>query len=1163
MRSSLLLPLLWVLIGGLSATLTETALAQLHHTETILESDGLPSPDVKSITQDSLGRMWIATRGGLAFHNGLTWESIDLDSLGIDPSQGLLQVDHQGQVWALMSGNKPALLRHVSSRWEAVPLPPGLTGSYREFSGFLLSEANGQTVVALFQKPNIVHVSTADGWQQIPLADNGVLKVTALNTFAGDFILAAPQGVFAVPATDPMTMKPLSGLAQAGTVESLCPNRLDNSLWMAGSDWIGKFADGHFSLLLPPQGQVFPCFVDSPIRICQTDDFGGMYLSGGYCTQYFHPTIGQEAAVSATEFLDAGAKTLFLDREQVLWQGTANGITKIISRHLTGFTRGHGLLSNEMTALLRRKDGTLVIGHNNGLTLWNNEIVTIPFPDPDLRDRVLDLAEDSRGNVWIAGRQRGLGKLSADGSLQWWALDSEMPNYFSSVLVDEQDRVWITAGNKLLIREKGDISEVSLPTIVEKNIYMRRLIKGRDGSIIIATGNRGVITIKGDKVQQWTTGLKDRGNSVYDVLETPEGLVWAATRNGLYQLDGGRLARPADSRFFVDRPVYFLEIDQQDRLWLGTDNGVVRISESRVDHFTVENGLIGRETNRCASLLDPDGRMWVGTESGLTVFNDLFENHNPLPPLVSLSRLEAGGKSFPLFPGSGNIALANQSENLVFQYAVFSTRESKRLQVRTKLDGFDSDWVQQPSAGEQVARYSHLPPGTYRFHVQAAGPGQPWSEVQSSPEIVLPAPVWQRAWFLILVAISVLAIISFPIVFFLQRRYTTRLKQEVEKQVAANLRIENELDQSRHLRALGVVAGGLAHDFNNLLTIIFGNLSLLEDDKNLDAVQQQRLTNATSAIERTRNLTNKLLTFARGGAPILAAGSIANLVRENADFVIKGSGTRCRFQFPDDLWAVVMDSAQISQVVNDLLVNAQEAMSHGGEIVIAGRNLSQCPVDSTPGKFVEITIKDNGPGIDPGILTQIFEPYFSTKEKSSGLGLATAFSIMKRHQGKLTVESTLGQGSTFHLIFPASDSTPRVEPETGADSRSLLQGDVLLLDDDPEVRDSLGKMLNSLGFEVEETAEGKQTLDQYRQRLDEGRPFRIVLMDLTIPGGLGGQDIIDPLLKMDPQAKAVIISGYSHDPVISQFKQYGFQAAITKPIMVDELGRVMRQVLAP
>ncbi len=1152
----------WLLLVILLAVLPQTSSAQLYHLETILEADGLPSPDIKSITQDRWGVVWVATRGGIAFHNGITWEKANLDNLTSFTSDGLLGIDPQGNVWALMSSNDPVLLRNNFCNWESVPLPAGLSKSHQEFSHLALNATNNRTVAAIANRSNQLHISLNEGWYKVPLGEIGITEITDLISMDSRFILAAPEGLFAISCAEPEAITPLLDDPLPSPVKCMSLNPVDNSLWIVGDDWIAKMNNGPLEYLVKPQNGVYPCFSDSQTKTCQTDGFGGIYLSGILSTQYFHPETGMVTRGPKNGFLEYGTVDFFLDRERVLWQGTVQGIHKVLSRHSTGYNKEYGLLSDEVTALLYRHDGTMVLGHNNGLTFWNDHMTTLTFPDYDLRDRALDLAEDSLHNIWIAGRQKGLGRLSDDGSFKWWRPEEKNIKIVTSVLVDEDDRVWVSASDQLLFLEKGNLTEFPLKPHVESGVYLRRLIKGRDGTIFIATGNRGLLGIKGDQFQQWTTGLNDHGNSVFDVLEMDNGVIWVGTKAGLYLLDAGRLVRPSEPYLIIERPVYSLEVDFQNRLWLGTDNGVIRIDGDQIKHLTVEDGLIGRETNRSASLVDPSGKFWVGTDRGLTVFDDLFENTNILPPLVYLISLEADGKRYPLISGISDFTLPTQAASLHFNYRVFTTTEAKRMKVLYKLDGLDEHWVERNSAGEQIIRYTHVPPGTYQFHVKAAGFGQPWSEVASSPTITLPVPFWQHRWFQFLAGLALLAILILPVIFIFQRRYTIRLQKEVKEQVAANLLIETELEQARNLKALGLLAGGIAHDFNNLLTIILGNLSLLQGDDNLEPVQKKRLGTATGAIERARGLTNQLLTFSKGGAPILKVGSLAGLVRESSSFVLQGSNTKCQFELPENLWSVVMDSGQMSQVVNNLLMNAQEAMPSGGIVVLTGRNLEQAPIGLSDGIYVEITVSDNGPGISPVDLPKIFDPYFSTKEKGSGLGLATAFSIVERHNGRLSVQSTLGQGTTFQMLIPASSALPEKDTNLIPGSGGTIKGTVLVLDDDTEVRQSLGLMLERLGMQVENAAEGNQALKLYEEMLKQGRAPDIVLMDLTIPGGLGGLDIIGPLLEMDSKAKAIVISGYSHNPVISQHKQYGFKAAIAKPIMINELGNVLTMVLA-
>ena len=994
------------------------SLAQSFHIETIEEADGLPSPDVKSITQDRWGIIWIATRAGLAFHNGVSWEKAPLDSLVYDVSEGHLQVDHRGELWALMSGYDPTLIHNSYCQWNKVPLPEGL-GKHKVLL-FSVAKVDTHVVAAIVEEPGKLYIQEGESWRDIPLQDYGISNITSMVVYENQFILATPQGAFSVLPKAPFSVQLLTSFEQTGPVLCLTNDTLDESLWLIGSDWIGKFFDGTFFLILPPQGSLFPCFQESLRPVCGADGFGGVYLSGSYGMQYFNPATGIEIVGTQNGLINDDSRDFFLDRENVVWQGTTRGISKIISRYTTGYTSKQGLHSDEVTAVLRRQDGALVLGHNNGLTIWNDDKKDIiECKKNGVHNRVLDLAEDSKGNVWIAGRQRGIGKLTLDGKLTWWSMADNTPGHYVSIVVDRQDRVWAAFGNQLLVSDKNGFSSVEAPGLPLVKGFIRRLILGYDGTIYMATGNHGLIAFKDGQTRQWKTGLKDHGNSVYDIYESPEGVTWVGTRAGLYQLDNQRLGRPSDPLYNIQRPVYFLEMDPHNRLWAGTDDGVIRIGKNRVDHFTAENGLIGRETNRCASLVEPSGKTWVGTERGLTVFDEIFEDKQLPPPLVYLVQVATDDQSFFLLGNNDKSIKPSKSSTLEFQYSVLTTRDPKRTRIQTRLDGYDSDWVDQNPTVESVVTYGNLQPGPYQFNIRAAGYQQPWSVVRISPEVILPTPTGHKLWFQFLIAITFLAALILPIIIWGQRRYNSRLRLEVQEKVAANLRIETELEQSRNLRSLGVLAGGIAHDFNNLLTIIFGNISLVEKYPGLPNEQLKQLKTANGAIERAQSLADQLLTFSPGGSPVLEVGSLDQLATTTATSVLRGSSTQCQFDFSDELWPVIMDAGQMTQVLRNLCLNAQEAMPYGGQVTFSGHNIEGTPEGLALGQYVNLLISDSGPGIDPKILSQIFDPYFSTKELGAGLGLTTAHSILAQHQGKLTVSSTLGSGTTMSILLPA------------------------------------------------------------------------------------------------------------------------------------------------
>jgi PAS domain S-box-containing protein len=374
---------------------------------------------------------------------------------------------------------------------------------------------------------------------------------------------------------------------------------------------------------------------------------------------------------------------------------------------------------------------------------------------------------------------------------------------------------------------------------------------------------------------------------------------------------------------------------------------------------------------------------------------------------------------------------------------------------------------------------------------------------------------------------------------------------------------EEERLRFSKLESLSILAGGIAHDFNNILTAILGNISLAMLDGKIEPQVQDRLAQAEQACLRAQALSQKLLTFANGGAPIKKIVSIANLLKELAILTLSGSKSRYEGSFPDDLWSVEADTAQLNQVIGNLLINADQAMPEGGIIKITAENISVKAKSNLPiskGKYVKFAIADQGIGIVPQYLDKIFDPYFSTKQKGSGLGLATAYSIIKYHSGHIQVESRMGVGTTFYIYLPAADKrVPADELETA--KPTMGQGKVLVMDDEEMVREVLGGMLSRLGYEADFSTDGSQAIEKFVKAKETNQPFAAVILDLTIPGGMGGKEAIKELLKIDPQVKAIVSSGYSDDPIMADFQKYGFAGVIAKPYKVAELGKVLNKVL--
>ncbi len=385
--------------------------------------------------------------------------------------------------------------------------------------------------------------------------------------------------------------------------------------------------------------------------------------------------------------------------------------------------------------------------------------------------------------------------------------------------------------------------------------------------------------------------------------------------------------------------------------------------------------------------------------------------------------------------------------------------------------------------------------------------------------------------------------------------------------ISMRLKMEEELLKVKKLESIGIFAGGIAHDFNNLLLAIIGNISLARRVSGEDSRTDSLLVSAQKASERAKDLTARLLTFAGGGEPVKSTASLSQLLHESTSFILSGSNVKCVLDIPPDLWSVNMDKGQINQVIQNLVLNADQAMPAGGVVTLSCSN-TDVVKDQMPGleagPYVCVAVQDVGIGIAEENIGRVFDPYFSTKvkdsHKGSGLGLAIVHSIIAKHGGIITVASSPGKGSRFTLYLPA---TRQAEKEIGEENTALAIGGgrILVMDDEEMIRNVVCNMLNHLGYQAEQAVDGDEAVRAYKNGVEKGEGFAAVIMDLTIPGGMGGAEAVKHVLSVDPGAKVIVSSGYCSDPILDNYHVHGFCNIVTKPYQLKDLSRVLEETL--
>ncbi len=393
---------------------------------------------------------------------------------------------------------------------------------------------------------------------------------------------------------------------------------------------------------------------------------------------------------------------------------------------------------------------------------------------------------------------------------------------------------------------------------------------------------------------------------------------------------------------------------------------------------------------------------------------------------------------------------------------------------------------------------------------------------------------------------------------------------------AEQKKMQEEVLKARKLESLGALSAGIAHDFNNILSVVMGNISLAKDDLTPDSQTYDDLNEAEEACVRAKQLTSRLITFSKGGNPVKKKISIGEFLKKSVVEALSGSNIKLNFSISDDVNHADIDESQIGEVIRNIVINAKEAMDDNGRLSVSCRNIDISEEDGLTlnrGEYIKITFKDQGYGIFRENLTKIFDPYFSTKEmgavKGQGLGLTISYSIIKKHEGLITVESEPGQGSIVSVYLPVSrvrSSCPEKSEEKkltqkSAEKAGKGKGKILVMDDEESIRTFMGHLLVRLGYVAETCIEGREAVEKYKKAMKSKDPFDVVILDLTNKYGMGGKEAIKMLRKIDRDVKSIIITGYSDDPVVHNFRAYGFSGFLIKPATRAEFSRVIHDVM--
>ncbi|MGQ0720538.1 MAG: two-component regulator propeller domain-containing protein [Candidatus Eiseniibacteriota bacterium] len=1128
------------------------ALAQRYHVQTYTEADGLPSPAIESIAQGPDGVLWIATRSGVVSYDGAVWRNYgETDGLP-ESHQSEVVIDSSGTPWSVAL-RAPVRLSSFDGRlWVAAQEAPDTD---RQALTTVLLNVPGSEQEAML-------VATSSG--EVLVLDAGTwttaragTRVNAAACRNGSVYFATANGLTVLPleairAGGPGgTAVPFSGLPE-GEVLGLAVDSGED-LWLVGETWIARLRDDGLEMLADDVDLGFMRgYVGAAV---EPDGAGGIHFGNPAVLACFRPGQPIEWLGLSSGLISDGVSALVQDREGILWVGSLRGLSKVVSRRFATWDSAHGLFADEVSAVLKRRSGEIVLGHNGGVTFFGDPMRTLLFTDQPTKARILDIAEAEDGTLWLAAAWLGLVELPASGRFVAHAVAGENEPIFA-VARDGRGRLW--AGAKYpWLREHGVWKEVHLPTDEPKVAYVRRLVADRRGDMLVATDGSGAFRVRDDGIEHWYSRDDQSANSTYTVFEDAGGTVWVGSLAGLYRAEGDRLVRSAEPGPRVDRPVYLVFDDRQGNLWFGTDHGALRWDGRTLRPFTTHEGLPGLEANRSAGMADEQG-VWIGTDRGLSLYREELDRPRPLGPSVELLGVDVNGV---LHPADSPLELASRDNSLLFPFRAISFVDEARVRFRFRLEGFESEWVDAMPVPQRSVRYPNLPPGDYRFWLQAVDAEGTRSAPATSATVHVRRSLVSHPAVRAVVAAAVLGLLFLVSRFYAVRRQGRVLEKLVRERTEELRRTERELAKTQRLESLGVLAGGIAHDFNNLLQVILGGASLLEVSREVGEKPRGLAREVRIAAKRARALTQQLLTFSTGGGPRRRPAPLGDVVRDAVGFTLAGSSVRAELDLATDLRLVEIDPEQITRVLDNLLLNARQAMTAGGAVRVRAANVNEAPA-LPDGRWVLLEIADEGPGIPAKDLDFVFDPFFSTRPGGTGLGLAVAHSVIEKHGGRITVESAPDAGATFRIWLPASDVRPEPREAAPTPDAGSHDGRILVMDDDASVRASLREMLAHLGYESHGVRDGDEVVAAYDEAMHAGRRFDAVIMDLTVPGGAGGVAAMSRLREVDPLIRAVVVSGYSSDPAMERYEDFGFLGCLGKPFAADDLARVLDRALA-